>query len=585
MANAKAKVRGPLEAAFKACSRHFWAAGVFSALLNILYLTPTLYMLQVYDRVVPTRGVSTLALLTLVFLFSVATLALLDFVRARLLVRASIRLDRQLSVPILSSLLSRNNSMQPQRSSQALREFDTLRQALTGAGILALFDAPWTPIYIAICFLLHPLLGAIALFGSLSLLALAFFNERVTRVPIQRANEAASISYYSIDHSAQASGTIRALGMRSAMVVRHMRERYASIHLQSEASFGGSTFMSMTKFMRLSLQSIALGAGAFLAIENQISAGAIFAASLLVTRALSPIEQVLGGWKDGVRARAAWRSLQQLFEEAEKDTPHTLLPAPSGKLQVERVSVVAPSRQRLILSNVNFSLQAGECLGVVGPSGAGKSTLMKVIAGALVPREGSVRFGGADSKDWDEDQLAKYVGYVPQDPTLFKGTVKENIARFQGYVEADQAIVDEAVVRAATACGAHDFVLRLPNGYDTELEWGGAGLSAGQAQRIALARAFYGEPRFIIMDEPNAHLDSAGEADLLEAIFKLRQEGVIIIIVAHRTGILAAADKILILNEGKVEMMGPREDVTQRIAASRAQSETEAKPQAEPGQS
>jgi ATP-binding cassette subfamily C protein len=313
------------------------------------------------------------------------------------------------------------------------------------------------------------------------------------------------------------------------------------------------------------MQSSALGLGAFLAINQDISPGSIFAASLLVTRALAPIEQVIGGWKGMVQARGAFKTLQELFAKSDHTRTATLLPSPRGALQLERVSSLTPQRDRLVLNDISFRLKPGESLGVIGPSGAGKSTLLRVIAGALKPANGAIRFDGADAKDWNEEQLASHIGYVPQDPSLFKGTVKENIARFRNHLGADPAVLDAEVVKAAQACGAHDFILRLPNGYDTELSWGGAGLSSGQAQRIALARAFFGEPSVMILDEPNSHLDADGEADLVEAIARLKEKNVTVVIVAHRTGVLAGVDTLMVLRDGRMELMGPREDVAQRL--------------------
>jgi ATP-binding cassette subfamily C protein len=565
MTKADKSFRGPLADAFRACRRHFVSAAIFSALLNVLYLAPTLYMLQVYDRVVPTRGQLTLLFLTIVFAFAVATLALLDLVRTRLLVRASARLDRLLSPQVIGALLAQF-SAGGLRSSMALREFDVLRATLTGAGILALFDAPWTPIYILVCFAIHWALGALALFGAVLLLGLAWLNEKATKAPLQKANEAASRLYASVDASAAAGGVLRALGMRRAMVNRHLEERRHSIQLGSQASFAGSTYMTLTKFFRLLLQSLSLGLGAYLAIEQKISAGSIFAASLLITRALAPIEQVLGAWKNVVQARGAYHTLQDLFEKSDHDRTPTRLPAARGEILLERVAVLSPKRDRMLLADINFRLEPGDALGVVGPSGAGKSTLVKLIAGALKPSQGAIRFDGADAKDWDDEQLAEHVGYVPQEPTLFRGTVKENIARFRNHLGADPAAIDAEAVRAAQACGAHELILRLPNGYDTELGWGGGGLSSGQAQRIALARALYGQPSVVILDEPNAHLDSDGETDLMEALVRLKLQKVTVVIVAHRTGVLAGVDKLLILRDGRMEMMGPRDEVTQRLA-------------------
>jgi ATP-binding cassette subfamily C protein len=572
MTTADKSFSGPLAVAFKACRRHFFAAALFSALLNILYLAPTLYMLQVYDRVVPTHGFGTLLFLTAIFAFAVATLSLLDLVRTRLLVRASARLDRLLSPQVIAALLSQF-SAGGLRSSAALREFDVLRSTLTGAGVLALFDAPWTPIYIIICFCIHWALGLLALVGSGILLGLAFLNERSTKAPLQKANEASSKLYASIDGSAAAGGVLRAMGMRRAMVQRHLDERRSSIHLSSQASFAGASYITLTKFFRLLLQSLALGLGAFLAIQQKISPGAIFAASLLVTRALAPIEQMVGAWKGVVQSRAAYKTMQQLFEKSDHARVQTLLPEVRGAVALERVAVLSPSRDRVLLGDINFRLDAGDALGVVGPSGAGKSTLVKVIAGALKASQGAIRFDGGDAKDWDEEQLARHIGYVPQEPTLFRGTVRDNIARFQNALGGDKVTIDAEVVRAAQACGAHETILRLPNGYDTELSWGGAGLSAGQAQRIALARAFYGRPSVVILDEPNAHLDADGETDLKKALDQLKADGVTVIVVAHRTGILAGIDKLMILRDGRIEMFGPRDEVTQRLAQAQAQAQ------------
>lgn len=562
--SAEKSFHGPLANAFRACRRHFVSAAIFSALLNVLYLAPTLYMLQVYDRVVPTRGEGTLLFLTLVFAFAVATLSLLDLVRSRLLVRASARLDRLLSPQVIAAVLSQAGG--GLRSSAALREFDVLRSTLTGAGVLAVFDAPWTPIYIIICFYIHWSLGLLALFGAALLLGLAYLNERATKGPLQKANEASARLYASIDASASAAGVLRALGMRRAMVQRHLGERRNAIHMGAEASFSGTTYITFTKFCRLLLQSLSLGLGAYLVIQQKISPGAIFAASLLVTRALAPIEQVMGAWKGVVQSRAAFKTLQVLFEQSDHTRISTLLPAVKGAIHLERLAVLSPQRDRLLLADINFRLEPGEALGVVGPSGAGKSTLVKTIAGALKPSQGSVRFDGADAKDWDEEQLASHIGYVPQEPTLFRGTVRDNISRFRSHLDHDKAALDAEVVRATQACGAHELILRLPNGYDTELSWGGTGMSAGQAQRIALARALYGEPSVVILDEPNAHLDADGENDLRIALDGLKARKVTVIIVAHRTGILAGIDKLLILRDGRVEMLGPRDEVTQRMA-------------------
>jgi PrtD family type I secretion system ABC transporter len=554
-----------LRAAFGACRRHFVAAAVFSALLNVLFLAPTIYMLQVYDRVVPTRGVLTLVMLTLVLFLALGSLALLDMVRARLLVRAGVRLDRQLAGAILDATLALPTGGDI-LTKQAMREFDVLRQTMTGGGVIALFDAPWVPLYILVCFLLHPVLGVVALAGGATLLGLTWLNEKATRTRMRDANEAANHAYLSQEYSAAGSDVVRSLGMRQAMVRRHLMEREESAERQTEANFAGGGYMAATKFARSFLQSLALGVGAWLAVEQKISAGSIFAASLLVSRALAPIEQVLGAWKSFIHARGAWRTLNELLAQAGPALSLTQLKPPTGKLEVGRLTVLNAARDGAILQGVSFKAEAGEIIGVIGASGAGKSTLMRMIAGASKPDQGDIRFDGAEMADWDPERLARFIGYMPQDSLLFAGTVKENIARFRNYLDEDApGGIDAMVIEAAEACGAHDMILRLPQGYDTVLGWGGRGLSAGQAQRIALARALFGEPRLLILDEPNAHLDMDGEVQLAAALNRLRDKGVTTLVVAHRAGVLAIVDKLMVLRDGRMEAFGARDEVVQRI--------------------
>ena len=575
MAPVKDNSPSPIRQALKACKRHLVHAALFSALLNIVMLAPTLYMLQVYDRVVPTRGVGTLVFLTGVFTLSMLTLAVLDFARSRLLVRAGMRLDAQLAPRILKSLLNRLAGQGP-RNSSVLREFDTLRQALSGPAILAVFDAPWTPIYILICFAIHPALGGLALSGSVMLLGLSWLSEAGTKAAVTRSIEQAQISYISVDQSVAAAPVIQALGMGPALAARHMGERERASQAAGEANFSASGYLALTKFVRMMLQSLALGLGAWLAIEQKISAGGIFAASLLVGRSLAPIEMIVQTWRSLLQSQIAYRNLSALLAVDVDAKPATNLPDFTGGLGLERVQVVSPSRDRLILADISFSLEAGESLGVIGPSGAGKSTLARVIAGALAADGGSVRFDGADVKDWDAQALTSRIGYAPQEPTLFRGTIKENIARFRTELDGDTAAIDAAVIKAATSVGAHQMILRLPHGYDTELGWNGSGLSAGQAQRIALARALFGDPALIILDEPNAHLDVDAENDLTGALDEARARGATVIVAAHRTGVLRGMDKLLVMGSGRIAMFGPREDVA--LALSAAQTRRPAEP-------
>lgn len=549
---------GPLAAAFKACRPHFVGIAIFSGLLNLLFLTPSIYMLQVYDRVVPTGGLMTLAFITLAVAFALMTLAALDALRARLLVRASLRLDRQLAGPLLEKLMARSA---PGAPVLGMREFDVLRQAISGQAALGFLDAPWTPIYVIIAFMLHPALGALTVFGGAILVVTAVFNERMTKARSQEANKATSAAYASQEAAAQNADIVRALGMRGALRERQLADRRLGLNLAGEAQFTGGGFAAFTKFMRLFLQSAALGLGAWLAVERQISSGAIIAASILMSRALQPVEQVVGSWGTVVQARGALKTLAELFAAGDPETPRTQLPDPKGALRFDKVVQRAPGAETLLLRGVSFALEPGEVLGVVGPSGAGKTTLARLAVGAIVPDSGVVRLDGANLADWDPDRLGGHIGYLPQDSALIAGSVRDNISRFAIWRGEDPAAIDAAVVAAAKAGGVHEMILKLPQGYDTLLSHGGRGLSAGQAQRVALARALYGDPALLVLDEPNSCLDAEGEMALATAIAAAKSRGASILIIAHRTGVLATADKLMVLREGVVDRIGPRAEV------------------------
>lgn len=551
--------------ALRACRRHFVAVAAFSALLNLLFLVPMLYMLQVYDRVIPTRGSLTLLFLTLVLLFGLISLAMLDYVRSRLLVRASIRLDRLLSGILLDTSLARRDKTFDAVARQAMREFDTLRQALTGPVIIALCDAPWSPIYILVCLLIHPLIGALVLVGGLVLAFVAFRNQQATGDPLQRASEAAARAYASQEQVLAGAENVRALGMRQAMVRRHLRERESMMAEQTAASFASSRYVTVSKFLRLSLQSLALGLGAWLAINNSISAGAVFAASFLAGRALQPVEQILSSWRSIAQARTAYDKLNGLLGARESEISLTQLPPPQGRIDVKQLWVANAAGDGAVLSNISFQLSPGEVVAVVGPSGAGKSTLLRMLAGAGKADRGIIRIDHANMLDWDPERLAPYIGFLPQDVSLFAGTVKENIARFQDGSDPETGDIDSKAVAAAKACHAHELILGLPNGYDTVLGWGGRGLSAGQAQRIGLARALYGDPPIVLLDEPNAHLDANGENQLIETLNELKGRMAGVMIVAHRMGVLSAADKILVLRDGQIDAFGARDEIIARL--------------------
>jgi len=553
----------PLAEALKACRTHLIWAAVFSALVNLLYLTPTIYMLQVYDRVVPTGGITTLLLVTAVAAFALATLATLDWLRTRILVRAGLRLDRQLADRILARMIDLPGKA---GGNQALREFDAVRTAVSGQGVLALFDAPWTPIYLAACFLLHPLIGVLTLVGAIILIVLAVMNERDARPRLKRAHDAQLDAYSAQQAVADQAEVVRALGMRRAGIARQVRQRQAAADRQADAQFTGGRYTGAIKFLRLLLQSLSLGAAAWLAVEGQLSPGAIIAASVLLTRAVAPIELLVGAWPSLVAARTGWKTLTDLFEgTADVDRPVTALPAPAGRLALENVAVRLPGTEQPQVRGVSLKLEPGQTLGVVGPSGSGKTSLARAMAGALKPTVGTVRLDGAEFDAREGDELARYIGYLPQVPSLFAGTIKDNVSRFAAATGASPAEVDRLAVAAAQAAGAHEMILRLPEGYDTVLGPYGAGLSAGQAQRVALARALYGDPVLLVLDEPNSNLDQEGEAALMAAVRDAAARGAAVVIVAHRAGVLARVDRLLMLNGGLVVAEGPREEVLARM--------------------
>lgn len=556
----------PLAEAFRACRVHFIWAAVFSALVNLLYLAPTIYMMQVYDRVVPTGGLTTLLLVTVVVVFALATLALLDWLRGRLLLRAGMRLDRLLTARILARVVDLQGR-QPQ--TQALREFDNVRGAVSGPGALALFDAPWTPLYLVVCFMVHPAIGILTLVGGAILLALAVLNERDSRPRLRLAIQSANHAYSAQEGVAAQAEVVRALGMKASSIARQIAQRDSATLNYADAQLTGGKYSGAIKFLRLSLQSLALGLGALLAVRGEISAGAIIAASVLLSRAVAPIELLVGSWPALVQARTSWTSLIDLFAStAAVEAVRTALPAPIGRLRVEGVTVKFDDADTPQLRQVSFALEPGQTLGIVGPSGSGKTTLARVLAGALTPNLGLVRLDAAEYGARASDELARFIGYLPQTSGLFAGSVKDNISRFAAATGIEPARIDATAVAAAQAAGAHEMILELPHGYDTMLGPYGAGVSAGQAQRIALARALYGDPVLLVLDEPNSNLDGDGEAALMSAILAAAARGAAVVVIAHRAGVLSRVDRLLTLRDGVVQLSGPREEVLARMRAT-----------------
>jgi PrtD family type I secretion system ABC transporter len=532
-------------------------AGAFSLAINLLYLAGPLYMLQVYDRVVSSSSEITLLMLTLALLLAYLALAGLDAVRARVLTRASVRLDRRMAPQIMTAIINSPAGTAGARS-MFLRDFDSVRQFLGGSGIHAIFDLPWAPIYIGVIFLLHWSLGAFALGCSVVLVLLALANEALTRAPLSQSNAAAARNYGFTEMSLRNVEAIRAMDMTGGLLRRWRGDRDVLLERQVVASDRAAAIQGLVRFLRLSMQSVILGLGAWLVIERSATAGVMFAASLLLGRALQPVEQVTGSWRSFVSVRGAMRRLGDLWTASKPGTGSVVLPRPAGHLSVDGLTFVSPGTSRPILRGISFEVAAGEVLGVIGPSGAGKSSLVRQLVGVLAPSVGVVRLDGADVAQWAHSGLGRHLGYLPQDIELFADTVAANINRFQPGN-------DEATIRAAKLAGVHDLILRLPRGYDTPIGEGGAVLSGGYRQRIALARAVYGGPSMVVLDEPSSNLDSEGDVALGRCIAELKRQGTTVVVVSHRPQTVGSADKLLLLKDGAVEMFGAMNEVMARL--------------------
>jgi ATP-binding cassette subfamily C protein len=541
----------------RACRGYFVTAALFSLAINLLYLAAPLYMLQVYDRVISSGSQVTLLMLTVALLVAFVALAGLDAVRARVLTRASIRLDRLAAGRVMTSIIDRAAVLGGARS-QLLRDFDTFRQFITGSGIHAVFDLPWAPIYILVIFALHPALGAFAFFSALILVLMALINEMLVRPPLTESNEAAARNYSFTEMSLRNWEVVQAMGMMGGLLQRWGRDRGRMLERQVSASDRAATMQSIIRFLRLSMQSVILGLGAYLVIERLATVGAMFAASILLGRALQPVEQLVGSWRNLVAARGAYRRIHDLLASTPERDPSLALPKPKGTLVAEALTYMPQGSTKPILRGITLRVEAGETLGVIGPSGAGKSTFARQLVGIMSPTAGAVRLDGADISTWPKESLGPHLGYLPQDIELFADTVAANISRFQ----LDN---DDKVIEAAKLAGVHEMILRLPKGYDTPVGEGGAILSGGYRQRIGLARAVYGNPSLVVLDEPSSNLDSDGDAALADCITQLKQMRVTVVIVSHRPATLGVVDKVLLIRDGVAEMFGTRAEVLGKL--------------------
>lgn len=519
-----------------------------------------MYMLQLFDRVMISQNTLTLAAITLVTLFFFSAMAFAEWSRSRLLVRLGIKIDQDLSPRIFGASFASALQQGGQQASRALSDFTSIRQFVTGNGLFAFLDAPWTPIYIAVLFLLHPLLGVMGIIFSLMLLAITWISNKLTKKSVENSLEAAQSTQSFLVSKLRNSEVIEAMGM-----LGHLERRWLEKHTyyltQSNASDDiGVRIRTFTKFIRYTQQSLALGAGAYLVIGGELTPGAMIAANVLMTRATQPIDLMIGAWKPFLEARKAYRRLETLLKEHPAAFGGVLQTTPRGQVSLHKLSAYVPGRQAPILNELSIELPAGHTIGIIGPSGSGKSTLGRVIIGIWPSIQGEILLDGRTLDSWQRDVLGPHIGFLPQDVELFEGSIAENIARF-GEVDA------EKVIAAAKRAGVHDMILRFANGYDTPIGDSGSQLSGGQRQRIALARALYDSPRLVVLDEPNSNLDDAGEAALLAAISDLKTNGSTVFIITHRPGPLAIVDQLLVIENGRIAQHGPRAEVTAALQA------------------
>lgn len=548
-----------LQQALRACRGGFSSVGFFSLFVNLLMLVPALYMLQVYDRVLSTRSVETLLMLTLVVVFLFVVMGLLELVRSRMLVRIGNRLDLLLNERIYRSMFRRGLFSEESPSSQPIDDLTTLRQFLAGNGLLAFFDAPWVPVYLWVLFLFHPWLGIFATTAALVLLTLALVGEKVTK-PLLSAAQHEHIKARELAASNLRNAEVsHAMGMLPGIMGRWSRRRHHFLAEQSRANDRGEAVSSVSRVLRLLAQSLILGLGAWLVLRAEMTPGMLIAGAIIMGRALAPIDRLIGIWKGFVSARGAYGRLDELLTQVPPEEDSMSLPPPRGEVRVEDVSAAPPGGQVPTLRSIQLAVSAGQHVGIIGPSAAGKSTLARILLGIWPPLSGTARLDGADITRWSREEVGPYLGYLPQDIELFEGTIAENIARF-GEVDSDK------VVAAARKAGVHEMVLAMPGGYDTPIGAGGGGLSGGQRQRIALARALYGDPVLVVLDEPNASLDDRGEHALRAAMVALKRARVTLFVISHRVSVLKGMDTLLLMRDGQIHMSGPRDKVLAHLA-------------------
>ena len=562
-AEAMAAPREPLQQWNEIALRTFIAVGVFSVFVNLLMLTMPIYLFQISDRVLTSRSMDTLVMLSLLALGFILVLSLLDTLRRQVLGRLATKMETILGGPVLASVVasapaSDGGNMLPLRSLHQVRGF------MSSATMVILFDAPMAPLYFAAVFLIHPSLGFVTLAAGGLLFVIAVINQRATSTPLGQANAFASKADAQADALARNAQVINAMGMLNESILQWGREQTGALTKQMTALDLSFWISGASRFFRLLTQIAILGWGAYLALDSQLTGGMMIAASIIAGRALQPLEGMIEGWRSVVQTYSAYGRVKAAVETLQKEKPKLRLPKPQGRVTVEKILYLPPGTKEPVLNGVSFELRPGETLAIVGPSGSGKSTLARILVGCLLPTAGKVRLDGTELRNWDRRQFGEYTGYLPQEVELFPGSIKDNVCRMRG------DLPDDTIYSAAVISGVHDMICQLPSGYETNLERNGAPLSGGQKQRIALARAFFGEPAMVVLDEPNSNLDAAGEQALTETLVRARQKGVTTIVITQRPALLNIVDKVLILRAGRADAFGPPKEVLRRVLNPKA---------------
>ena len=559
MQPAQKQTRGEIAAVLLASRMAFASTALFSCLVNILMLTGPLFMLQVYDRVLTSGSVPTLVVLIAIVIALYAYYGFLEYLRARILVRIGRRVEERLRDRVFDSMAEHALRRTQGIGGQPVNDLATIRQFLSGQGPFAFLDMPWVPVYLLVIFLMHWVLGVASVIAAVVIFILAVWSEKATRGPLAEANSAMVKSSIMTDESRRNSEALHSLGMRGAIRKKWADMQQVALDHQTIANDVGGSLSAASRVLRLMVQSGILALGAYLALQHEISAGAMIAASIIMGRALAPVEQAVASWQQFLSFRKALERLGNILASVPAVANRMKLPQPVGKLEVENLIIQMPGAEKPVLQGISFTVEPGKGIGVIGPTGAGKSTLARALVGVMPITRGTVRLDGATHDQRDIDETGKLIGYLPQDIQLFDGTAAQNIARFD--VNADPA----KIVEAAQLANVHDLIMRLPKGYDTPLGENGARLSAGQRQRVALARCLYGDPVLFVLDEPNSNLDAEGEAALDRAIRVSMARGASVVVIAHRPSALTSIQQILVLSEGRTVALGPRDEILQKV--------------------